>query len=72
MCAIGRLCGGGRGGGLCDGGCVLGDGGQLLLAKRRPGWAGSVFTLPTLVLAVGPLPQPEGEHTRLSLKMLEL
>lgn len=55
MGAVGRLGRDGWGGRLSDRGCILGDGGELLLAKGRSGRAGSLLPLTTLILTVGSL-----------------
>jgi len=49
--AVGRRGRGARGRGLGDGGGVLGNGRELLLAEGQPGRAGSGLAVPALVLA---------------------
>lgn len=52
MCAISGLGWGAYWCRFCNGGCILWNGWKLLFAKGQPGWAGSLFPMPTLFLAV--------------------
>lgn len=52
MCAIGRLCRGGRRSSFSDGDGILRDGGKLLLTKRRTSWTGSLLPWTTLLFTI--------------------